>query len=130
MEHEPRIRPLKGGKFMRYELLDFYPESLEKAVEKVRYELRLPIYLVRRRGRWLVKVWRLPWPRTVLVVEGQIVEVRGREGAEVLDEYCRRVRRQEPIRRLVRDLLFVQMMEREFGGRREFDSETKGGREP
>ena len=129
MEGEPRVRPIRDeSKFMRYELLDFYPESLEKAVEEVRYDLRIPVYLVKRRGRWLVKVWRFPWPRTVLVTDGRVVEVRSREGAEVFDAYCERVRRQEPVRKLVRDLLFVQMMEREFGEGGGPDEEREGGR--
>jgi len=115
MAEEPRVKLLEvGGNFVRYRLLDFYPESLKRAVELVRANGCLPVYLVRRRGRWLVKVWKFPWPRTVLSVCGDVVEVRGREGAEVFDEYCRRVRRQYPLRRLIRELLFAEMMKGEF----------------
>lgn len=117
MGDEPRVKLLKrGGKFVRYKLLDFYPESLEKAVEEARYTMRLPVYLIRRRGKWLVKVWSFPWPRVALVTDGEVLEIRSKEGAEVFDEYCQRVRRQEPVRELIRDLLFARMMEQEFEG--------------
>ncbi len=111
---EPRLRVVEIGRnFIRYRLLDFYPASLEKAVEVVNFRHGWKLFLARKKGNWYVKRWRFPLPQTVLKVEGEFVEVRGREGAEVFDEYCRRVRRQAPLRQLIRDFLLSRLMERE-----------------
>ncbi|HIE50159.1 MAG TPA: hypothetical protein EYP85_00230 [Armatimonadetes bacterium] len=102
-------------RFFRCELGEFYPASLEKAVERVNCERGRKLFLRRRGDCWEVRKYCLLFPVTVLKVEGREAEVRGPEGEEVLMEYLRRVARQEPLRRLILDLRFAEIMQRELG---------------
>ncbi|HID06834.1 MAG TPA: hypothetical protein EYP10_06770 [Armatimonadetes bacterium] len=100
---------------MRFRVGEFYPESLIKAVEEVRWKSRWRISVYGRDERWVVKLWRVFIPVTIIEVRNKEVTIRSSEGWVVWEAYCARVERQEPLRQLIRDIRFAEWMKREFG---------------
>ncbi|MCS7253699.1 MAG: hypothetical protein RMK18_03060 [Armatimonadota bacterium] len=89
---------------------EFYCETLLRAVEEVRFERRWKLWVSVKGSKCVVRIRRFIFPVTVLFVDGTRVRILTHEGRVVWEAYQRRASAQEPLRRLIDELRFQNLL--------------------
>lgn len=90
----------------------FYAETLARAIDEVRFERRWKLRLSVSGDRCTVKLQRFVFPVTILSVDRNVVRILRQEGWVVWEAYQRRASAQEPLRRLIDELRFRDLLMR------------------
>jgi len=90
----------------------FYVETLARAVDEVRFERRWRLRISIGKDGCTVKLHRFIFPVTILSVNHDVVRIFRREGWVVWEAYQKRALAQEPLRRLIDELRFWDLLMR------------------
>lgn len=90
----------------------FYAETLARAIDELRFERRWRLRMSVSGDKCAVKLQRFIFPVTILSVDRDVVRIFRQEGWIVWEAYQRRASAQEPLRRLIDELRFRDLLTR------------------